>query len=118
MGHLTLKNISPGLVIAVLVVLSVSLPFSLGMLTTKGKYAPLVLDQSTDINGNGQNNNCSSGAQQWSGSSLVGSNGNAEILMTASIVAIVIMVIVLALATLMLLKGKKMMKGKGPLFHF
>lgn len=118
MGHLNLKNSSPGLVLAVLIILSVSLPFPLGIFAAKGQYAPLVLNKSTDINGNGQNDNLSSGAQQWSSSSLVGANGNADILMTASIVAIVIMVIVLALATLMLLKGKKMMKGKGPLFHF
>ncbi len=114
MGHHNLKSSLPGLVIVILVVTSVSLLFSTEVLTTQGRFAPIGMDQSKLTYFSVENSGINKTGQ------IAGSvsDGNADVLMTASIVAIVVFTIVMTLAILMLLKGKKMMKGKGPLFQF
>jgi hypothetical protein len=69
MGHLNLKTGIAGLIV-VLVVLSVSMPFSMGIIATMGKLAPLDMGTSGDGHSNDwmQNNSYSSDSQNWSDS--------------------------------------------------
>ncbi|HEY3419553.1 MAG TPA: hypothetical protein VGK23_03290 [Methanomassiliicoccales archaeon] len=69
MGHINFKNCLAGLIVT-LVVLSVSMPFSVGILSTMGKIAPLDMGHMGDSNSNDwmQNRSYSSDSRNWSDS--------------------------------------------------